>query len=67
VRRAAATAERSSSEESVRVTTAPGSTTAGIVATGRRTALGLEIVEVAESLMRRGYRLAVQKLNRDDS
>ena len=38
VRRAAVTAERSSSEASVRVTTAPGSTTAGIEATGRRTA-----------------------------
>ena len=51
VRRAAATAERNSSEARVRVTTAPGSTTAGIEATGRRTAPGVEIVGVAESLI----------------
>ena len=53
VRRAAVTAERSSSVPSVSVTTAPGSTVDGIEATGRRTALGIEIVGAAESVMER--------------
>ena len=45
------TAERNSCEPSVKVTTAPGSTTAGIEATGRRTVLGVEVVGAAESVM----------------
>jgi hypothetical protein len=51
----------------VRVTTAPGRTTAGIDATGSRVVFVREIVEVAGTLIPRGYRLADAKLIDNDS